>query len=204
MAALSILGAFSGTAVAQTWVKDREGKKSSTWNIAAAMVGIVVWSTWRWRGCHQQVMPGSGLAEGAGNSESSVLVWDGWRKVLLGLAFPAFLGFLGAATGCFDLQYLLCGARHRAANLRKAQIVSAAFMAYSLAATTGRNSSASSPWPSSSAGSPTFAIRLGDRTMRSLWAWAAIGGWRIVRTMGLRLANCSLWTLLRQTGAALH
>src|SRR3990172_3870100 len=99
--ALNIAGAFAGQAVAQTIGKGIVKAELITLQTgAAAMVSIVFWSTlaW-WRGLptsesHALVagLAGAGLATAGPN----VLVWDGWRKVLIGLAFSTFLGFLGA------------------------------------------------------------------------------------------------------------
>jgi PiT family inorganic phosphate transporter len=211
---LNILGAFSGTAVAQTLGKGIvRSEVINLETIAAAMVGIVVWSTlaW-WRGLptsesHALVsgLAGAGLATAGPN----VLVWDGWRKVLLGLAFSTFLGFMGAlllATLVFRVFFAA-----RPGTVRrifgKAQIVSAAFMAYSHGSNDGQKFIGVFALALFLGGlSPTFTI-----PGWVIWACAltmglgtAIGGWRIVRTMGLRLTKLQpVDGFCAETGAAL-
>jgi len=211
---LNILGAFSGTAVAQTLGKGIV--KSEVINletIAGAMVGIVVWSTlaW-WRGLptsesHALV---SGLAgAGLATAGPEVLIWDGWRKVLIGLAFSTFLGFFGAlllATIIFRIFF-----RARPGSVRRifgrAQIASAAFMAYSHGSNDGQKFIGVFALALFLGGlSPTFAI-----PGWIIWTCAltmglgtAIGGWRIVRTMGLRLTKLQpVDGFCAETGAAL-
>lgn len=196
---LNILGAFSGTAVAQTLgMGIVKAEVINLETIAAAMVGIVVWSTlaW-WRGLptsesHALVsgLAGAGLATAGPN----VLVWDGWRKVLIGLAFSTFLGFLGALLLAALIFRVFFAARPGTVRriFGKAQIVSAAFMAYSHGSNDGQKFIGVFALALFLGGlSPTFAI-----PGWVIWTCAltmglgtSIGGWRIVRTMGLRLTK---------------
>lgn len=96
---LNIAGAFTGTAVAVTIARGiLDPSLAITLDVvASAMVAIIVWSTIAWRfgiptsESHALV---SGLA-GAGLAAAGpkVLLWAGWQKVLIGLAFSTFLGF---------------------------------------------------------------------------------------------------------------
>jgi len=89
---LNILGAFMGTAVATTIGK--EIVKTDAINIstmAAAMVAIILWTILTWRfglptsKSHALV---SGLTGAAlAFNSPSVILWEGWSKVLIGLAF---------------------------------------------------------------------------------------------------------------------
>ncbi|MGH7395104.1 MAG: inorganic phosphate transporter, partial [Candidatus Methylomirabilales bacterium] len=96
---LNVLGTMSGTAVAATigtGIVRPEAINLTT--VAAAMVGIISWSTLAWyyglptSESHALVsgLTGAGLAAAG----PSVLLWDGWRKVLIGILFSTFLGFL--------------------------------------------------------------------------------------------------------------
>src|SRR3972149_1055180 len=96
-AGLNILGALlTGTAVASTIGKGivkPEGIDLSV--VAAAMLTIVLWSTIAWRygiptsESHELIagLTGAGLAAAG----PSVLLWDGWQKVLIGLGFSSLL-----------------------------------------------------------------------------------------------------------------
>jgi len=99
-AVLNLLGVLSGTAVAATIGKDIiDPDAVDMVTVGGAMVGIIVWSSLaaRWglptSESHALVagLGGAGLA----SAGPSVLVWAGWKKVLLGLAFSTFLGFFG-------------------------------------------------------------------------------------------------------------
>jgi len=134
----NLLGVLSGTAVAATISKkivDASAVNLTT--VGGAMVGIIVWSSVaaRWgiptSESHALV---SGLA-GAGLASlgPSVLVWAGWKKVLLGLLFSSFLGF---GTG-FCLMVAVYWLFRKAVPgrvrgvFRWLQISSSAFMAFS-------------------------------------------------------------------------
>src|SRR3990172_1039772 len=97
-AVLNAAGAFAGTAVAATIGKGIIRPEAiNIQTVGAAMVGIVIWSTAAWyyglptSESHGLVagLAGAGLA----TAGPSVLLWAGWKKVLIGLAFSTFLGF---------------------------------------------------------------------------------------------------------------
>jgi PiT family inorganic phosphate transporter len=88
----------TGTAVAATIGKGIVDPEIITLEVvAAAMLTIVVWSTAAWRfgiptsETHELVagLAGAGLA----SAGPSVLLWDGWRKVLIGLGMSTLIGF---------------------------------------------------------------------------------------------------------------
>jgi inorganic phosphate transporter, PiT family len=196
---LNAIGAMSGTAVAATIGKDivRPDVINLT-TVAAAMIGIIFWSTLAWyyglptSETHALIagLTGAGLATAGPSS----LLWAGWQKVLIGLAFSSFLGFFGGL--------LLMGMLYRSlANSRpgsvrrifgRLQILSASFMAFSHGSNDGQKF----------IGAFTLALLLGGVIPRfevPLWVilvcavtmgvGTAVGGWRIVRTMGLRLTK---------------
>ena len=135
---LNAIGAMSGTAVAATIGKDivRPDVINLT-TVGAAMVGIIFWSTLAWyyglptSESHALIagLTGAGLATAGPSS----LLWAGWSKVLIGLAFSSFLGFF---SGLFLMSMLYRGlANSRTGAVRRIfgrlQIVSAGFMAFS-------------------------------------------------------------------------
>jgi PiT family inorganic phosphate transporter len=196
---LNALGAMSGTAVAATIGKDivRPDVINLT-TVGAAMVGIIFWSTVAWyyglptSESHALIAGLTGAALATAGPSS--LLWIGWHKVLIGLLFSTFLGFFGGL--------LLMGSLYRAlANTRpgtvrrtfgRLQILSAAFMAFSHGSNDGQKF----------IGVFTLALLLGGILPEfrvPLWVillcaltmgmGTAIGGWRIVKTMGLRLTK---------------
>jgi inorganic phosphate transporter, PiT family len=196
---LNAIGAMSGTAVAATIGKDIvKPDVINLTTVAAAMIGIIFWSTLAWyyglptSESHALIagLTGAGLATAGPSS----LVWAGWNKVLIGLVFSSFLGFFGGL--------LLMGLLYRSlANSRpgsvrrifgRLQILSAAFMAFSHGSNDGQKF----------IGVFTLALMLGGvlpTFQVPLWVillcavtmgiGTAVGGWRIVRTMGLRLTK---------------
>ena len=197
--ALNIAGAFSGVAVAQVIGKGFvKPEVVGLPTIAGAMVGIVVWSTlaW-WRGLPTSESHGlvAGLT-GAGYATSGMdaLVATGWNKVLIGLVFSTFLGFGGGLLLMILISRVFFRARPRTVRetFGRLQILSSAFMAYSHGSNDGQKFIG------------VFALTLflgGVSNEFSIPGWiiwvcalmmgagTAVGGWRIIRTMGLRLTK---------------
>jgi PiT family inorganic phosphate transporter len=199
-AVLNIVGAVvTGTAVAATIGKGIVDPEVITLPVvAAAMLTIIIWSTVAWfygiptSESHELLagLAGAGLALAG----PSVLLWEGWQKVLIGLAISTFLGFslsIGIMTG---LYWLL--RRTRPSLVRRIfsrlQILSAAFMAFSHGSNDGQKFMG------------VFALTLmlgGVMTQFSVPIWimllcggimaigTAVGGWRIIHTMGFRLTK---------------
>lgn len=197
--ALNILGAMAGTAVAATIGKGIvRAEVIDVIAIAAAMVAIVTWSTLAWsRGLptsesHALIaaLTGAGLA----TAGPQVLLWDGWRKVLIGLGISTVLGFVGGLAIMVAISWLfrrtpLGTARRLFGRL---QVFSAAFMAFSHGSNDGQKF----------IGVFTLALVLGGVLPEftiPLWViilcaitmgvGTGLGGWRIVHTMGLRLTK---------------
>ncbi len=196
---LNILGTMSGTAVAATigtGIVRADVITIST--VGSAMVAIIFWSTLAWyfglptSESHALV---SGLA-GAGIAVAgpSVLVWSGWKKVLIGLAFSTLLGFGGGLILILLIYRLF--AQSTPGRVRRVfgrlQILSAAFMAFSHGSNDGQKF----------IGVFTLALLLGGVLPEfrvPLWVillcgitmgiGTALGGWRIVKTMGLQLTK---------------
>jgi PiT family inorganic phosphate transporter len=196
---LNAIGAMSGTAVAATIGKDIvRPEVINLTTVAAAMIGIIFWSTLAWyyglptSESHALIagLTGAGLATAGPES----LLWAGWSKVLVGLVFSSFLGFFGGLLLMAVLYRAL--AHSRPGKVRRIfgrlQILSAAFMAFSHGSNDGQKF----------IGVFTLALLLGGILPEfkvPLWViivcavtmavGTAVGGWRIVRTMGLRLTK---------------
>lgn len=196
---LNLVGVFSGTAVAATIGKgiiDPNAVDLTT--VGGAMVGIIVWSSLaaRWgiptSETHALVagLAGAGLA----TAGPGVLVAEGWKKVGLGLVFSTFLGFLG---GLLVITAIFWAFRNVVPGkvrglFRWMQVFSSGFMAFSHGSNDGQKFM----------GAFTLALVLGNvlpAFQIPLWVillCAAVmalgtmtGGWRIIRTMGMRLTK---------------
>lgn len=196
---LNALGAMSGTAVAATIGQDIVRPDTiNMLTVGAAMVGIILWSTVAWyygmptSESHALIAGLTGAALATSGPES--LVATGWTKVLIGLLFSTFLGFLGGLLLMALLYRIL--AHRRPGTVRKLfgrlQILSAAFMAFSHGSNDGQKF----------IGVFTLSLLLGGVIPEfkvPLWVIAlcavtmgvgtAVGGWRIVKTMGLKLTK---------------
>lgn len=210
----NVLGAMSGTAVAATIGKGIvRAEMINVYTVGAAMMGIVLWSTLAWyyglptSESHALIagLSGAGLA----TAGPGVLLWSGWQQVLTGLAFSTFLGFLGGL-GLMVLIYRTCAEKTPGWIRRvfgKLQVFSAAFMAFSHGSNDGQKF----------IGAFTLVLVLGGvlpEFQVKLWVillcavvmglGTAVGGWRIVRTMGLRLTKLEpVHGFAAETGAAL-
>lgn len=196
---LNALGAMSGTAVAATigtGIVRPEAINVTT--VGAAMVAIVIWSVLAWSfglptsESHALIAGLSGA--GVATAGPEALLWGGWQKVLIGLGFSTFLGFLGGLGLTVAIYWIF--RRHRPGGVQRffgrAQLLSAGFMAFSHGSNDGQKF----------IGAFTLTLVLGGILPEfrvPLWVilvcavtmalGTAIGGWRIVRTMGLRLTK---------------
>jgi PiT family inorganic phosphate transporter len=190
---------MSGTAVAATVGKDIvSADVINLTTVAAAMVAIILWSTLAWyyglptSESHALIasLTGAGLATAGPSS----LLWTGWSKVLIGLVFSTFLGFFGGLLLMAVLYRSLANSRPGTVRrtFGRLQILSAGFMAFSHGSNDGQKF----------IGVFTLALMLGGilpSFQVPIWVillcavtmgvGTAIGGWRIVKTMGLRLTK---------------
>jgi PiT family inorganic phosphate transporter len=196
---LNAIGAMSGTAVAATIGKDivRPDVINLT-TVAAAMIGIIFWSTlaWYWglptSESHALIagLTGAGLATAGPES----LLWTGWSKVLIGLVFSTFLGFFGGLLLMALLYRMLANSRPGTVRrvFGRLQIVSAGFMAFSHGSNDGQKFIGVFTLSLLLGGIlPSFQVPLWVILMCALTMGlgTAVGGWRIVKTMGLRLTK---------------
>jgi PiT family inorganic phosphate transporter len=198
--ALNTLGALSGTAVASTIGKGIvDPSIINVTTVAAAMIGIIVWSSIAYfmggiptSESHALVagLAGAGLA----TAGPSVLLWEGWSKVLIGLVFSSFLGFFAGLSIMLFLYRILHTSRPGFVRnvFGRLQVLSAAFMAFSHGSNDGQKF----------IGVFTLALVLGDILPQfhvPIWVillcastmgiGTATGGWKIIRTMGIRLTK---------------
>jgi inorganic phosphate transporter, PiT family len=193
------VGAFSGTAVAATIANGIvDAHAISLVTVAAAMVAIVVWDVLTWyyglptSSSHALVagLSGAGLAAAG----PSVLLWEGWRKVLIGLLFSTFLGFFAGVFLIWSIVWICRGwtpGRVRTV-FGRLQVFSAVFMAFSHGSNDGQKF----------IGVFTLALVLGGVLPEfhpsfgvvllcsiTMGIGTSVGGWRIIRTMGMKIAR---------------
>ncbi len=218
-ALLNAAGAFSGTAVAATIGKGIvSADLIDVQTVGAAMMGIVIWSTlaWYWglptSESHGLVagLAGAGLA----TAGPEALEWDGWRKVFIGIGFSSVLGFV---TGLGLMIAILWACRRsRPAAVRRRfgrlQVLSAGLMAFSHGSNDGQKFmgvftlalilGGALPKPEGNAFPiPVWVIVLCATVMG---IGTAVGGWRIIKTMGLRLTKLEpVHGFAAETGAGL-
>jgi PiT family inorganic phosphate transporter len=200
-AVLNVVGAMTGTAVAATIGKGIISPSLATQElVVAALLSAIIWNliTW-WYGIpssssHALVFSivGAGIAShGADAIETS-----GVTKVLRGMVYSPLLGFAGAFLLLIGLLWIVAKWRPYKVNrvFGKLQIGSAAFMAYSHGSNDAQKTM----------GVITLALASyhgwsGDQFDVPLWVvlsaaaamglGTATGGWRIVRTMGLKVVE---------------
>jgi PiT family inorganic phosphate transporter len=199
-ALLNLAGVLiTGTAVATTIGKDIIRPEVITIEVVgAAMLTVVVWTTVAWyfgvptSETHELLagLAGAGLAWAG----PSVLLWEGWRKVIIGLGMSTLLGF-GLAFVLMLAIYWIFHHVHRVWASRffgKLQILSAAFMAFSHGSNDGQKFMGvfslalflGGVFPSFQI--PLWVVFLCGITMA---IGTGLGGWRIIRTIGGRITR---------------
>ncbi|MGH2535009.1 MAG: inorganic phosphate transporter [Thermomicrobiales bacterium] len=200
-AVLNVVGALTGTAVASTVGQGIVPPDLATQGlVVAALVSAIAWNliTW-WYGIpssssHALVFSivGAGIAEAGADS---ILV-DGVTKVLQGMVFSPLLGFMGAFALLFVLLWVFAKRAPRLVNriFGRLQVVSAAYMAFSHGGNDAQKTmgvitlalASYYGWSGDEWRVPTWVI---ISAALAMGAGTAVGGWRIVRTMGLKVVE---------------
>ncbi|WP_221089468.1 inorganic phosphate transporter [Deinococcus aquaedulcis] len=199
-AILNVVGALTGTAVAKTISKDIVPQEYATLElVGATLVSAIAWNlfTW-WKGLpssssHALVfsLVGAGIAAGG----VGIIIPKGVQKTLTGLVTSPALGFLIPILLMFLLSWLVLRwmkPRVVTRTFRTLQIFSAAFMAFSHGGNDAQKTM----------GIITFALAAYLNTeieIVPLWvilsaaaamgAGTAVGGWRIIKTMGFKVVD---------------
>jgi PiT family inorganic phosphate transporter len=198
-AVFNLLGALSGTAVATTIGKGIVDIHAVTLEtVAAAALAVIIWSsTAAYFGLPTSESHGLVAAiagAGVATAGTGVLLWEGWEKVFIGLGAAVVFGGLGGLLLMIVLLWLL---RKATPTLTRRlfgplQLCSAAFMAWSHGTADGQKAMGVMAmvlaiyYPERGFGVPLWVILLSASTMGLA---TAFGGWRIIKTLGMRLTQ---------------
>ena len=198
-AVFNLLGALSGTAVATTIGKGIVDIHAVTLEtVAASALAVIIWSsTAAYFGLPTSESHGLVAAiagAGVATAGTGVLLWEGWEKVFVGLGAAVVFGGLGGLLLMIVLLWLL---RKATPTLTRRlfgplQLCSAAFMAWSHGTADGQKAmgvmamALAIYYPERGFGVPLWVILLSASTMGVA---TAFGGWRIIKTLGMRLTQ---------------
>jgi PiT family inorganic phosphate transporter len=196
-ALMNLIGAFAGTAVAKTVGSGLiAGRAVTQVTIISALVAAIIWDLITWyfgipsSSSHALLagLVGAGVATGG----FQVLIWGGLNKILIALFLSPLLGFMigwMVMVGLFWIFRQSTPSRVTGVS-QKLQILSASYMAFSH----GSNDSQKSMGIITAAlvsfyslkdfHVPLWVILL---CALAMGAGTAFGGWRIIRTLGLKL-----------------
>ena len=199
-AAFNFIGAFAGTAVAKTIGSGLVQEATTTQAVViAALVGAIAWNLVTW----SVGLPSSSSHALIGGLLGATLVAAGTGafkvdgivgKVLVPMIVSPVIGFLGAFGLMLAIYWVFRRAKRRPLGrvFRRVQVLSAGFMAFSHGSNDAQKTMGVITLALFSAGVipdvsvPVWVI-VTSATALSLGT--AIGGWRIMRTMGRRVAD---------------
>jgi PiT family inorganic phosphate transporter len=199
--AFNFIGAFAGTAVAKTIGAGLVNDQSTTQAIvAAALIGAIVWNLITWRlglpsSSSHALIGGLLGATIVGAGASQVNVNGVWNKVIVPLVTSPIIGFTLALVLMVALYWIFQKARRRplARVFRRLQVFSAGYMAFAHGSNDAQKTMgiitlalvAAGVLPNANTIPPQVIII--SATAISLGT--AVGGWRIMRTMGHKVVE---------------
>ena len=200
-AVLNVVGAVSGTAVATTVGKGIVSPEVATQQlVAAALISAISWNLFTWwlaipsSSSHALIFSivGAGIASGG----LEAIEIGGITKTLQGLVFSPVLGFLVALLLLMALLWIFARSRPLRVSriFGRLQVVSAAYMAFSHGSNDAQKTmgvitmalASYHGWTGEEWQVPFWVILASAGAMG---LGTAMGGWRIVRTMGLRVVQ---------------
>jgi inorganic phosphate transporter, PiT family len=199
-AAFNFIGAFAGTAVAKTIGAGLVDEQTTTQAVvAAALIGAIIWNlvTWRWGipSSSSHALIGGLLGATIAAAGVSALKPDGiWSKVLVPLVTSPLLGFAGAFVLMVALLWIFRRAERRmlARRFRRLQVISAGYMAFSHGSNDAQKTMGIITLALFSAGViPTIDVpwEVIVLSASAISLGTAVGGWRIMKTMGHRVVE---------------
>jgi PiT family inorganic phosphate transporter len=198
-AILNMVGALSGTAVAATVGKGIVEASSVTQiTVVSALTSAIIWDIITWYfglpTSSSHAILSSIVGAGIATAGTGVIIRNGVYKVLIGLIFSPVLGII---LGFLLMLFLIWLFRRAAPSLvsklfGRLQIVSAAYMAFSHGSNDAQKTMGIITMALVSAGKlsdfhvPLWVIVLCAAAMAM---GTAVGGWRIIKTLGVRLVH---------------
>lgn len=196
-AVLNLVGALAGTAVAKTVGSGLVQTAAVTQlTVVSALLSAILWNLITWYfglpTSSSHALMASIVGAGIATAGTDVVLWAGTQKVLLAIIFSPFIGFLFGFVLMVILMWICAGMLPSkvTAVFRSLQVVSAAYMAFSH----GNNDA------QKTMGIITMALvsfyGLKDFHVpfwvilcaaMAMGLGTAIGGWRIIKTLGMRL-----------------
>jgi PiT family inorganic phosphate transporter len=199
-AAFNFIGAFAGTAVAKTIGSGLVDEQTTTQTVVvAALVGAITWNLLTWAAglpsssSHALIgglLGATAVAAGTGAFRTEGIV----GKVLVPMVISPLIGFVGAFILMLAIYWLFRNARRRPLGraFRRMQVVSAGFMAFSHGSNDAQKTMGIITLALFSAGvipDVTVPVWVIVAAATALSLGPAVGGWRIMRTMGHRVAH---------------
>ena len=199
-AAFNFIGAFAGTAVAKTIGNGLVDETTTTQVvIAAALLGAITWNLITW----QRGLPSSSSHALIGGLLGATIVAGGTgalkfdgivHKVLIPMLTSPLLGFAIAFALMVAIYWIFRSAKRKpmAVRFRRLQILSAAFMAFAHGSNDAQKTMGVITLALVTAGViPDFTVPFWVIAVSAtaLSLGTAVGGWRIMHTMGQRVAK---------------
>lgn len=200
-AILNVVGAMSGTAVASTVGRGIVPPEVATQQLViAALISAITWNLFTWyvavpsSSSHALIFSivGAGLASGGVDA----IDFRGIAKTLQGLVFSPVFGFLAALLLLMVLLWIVARSRPSKVNrvFGRLQILSAAYMAFSHGSNDAQKTmgvltmalASYYGWSGSEWHVPLWVILAAAGAMG---LGTAMGGWRIVKTMGFSVVE---------------
>lgn len=197
---LNFVGALSGTAVATTIGKDLVDPKAITLvTVCVALLAAIVWDLFTWylglptSSSHALLFGTLGAAVATAGPD--VVVVSGFGKVGFGILYSPLLGLAGGGAIMLAIIWIF----HRSHSdtvsriFGRAQLVSSAYMAFSHGSNDGQKTMGILALALFTYGAlgPEFYVPLPVIMAAALamGIGTGAGGWRIIRTMGLRVVQ---------------
>jgi PiT family inorganic phosphate transporter len=204
-AVFNLLGVMlMGSAVAETIsgiIQNPQPGNDILITLAAAQIAIVSWAVGAWRfgiptsESHALIAGLTGAAMASGGLSS--ISWDAWQKVLIGLAISSVLGFASGWLATAGVTKAFGRMNRRKANklFSYGQIVSASAMAFSHGAQDGQKFMGVLAFalmmggviPNTGEFTIPIWIMVGCSLMMAIGT--SIGGYRIIKTMGMDMVK---------------
>jgi PiT family inorganic phosphate transporter len=199
-AAFNFIGAFAGTAVAKTIGAGLVNEATTSQTIVvAALLGAIAWNLLTWRlgipSSSSHALIGGLLGATILAAGTGAVKWDGVvGKVLVPLVSSPVLGFIIAFFLMIALYWIFRRASRRpmTRGFRRLQVLSAGYMAFSHGSNDAQKTMGIVTLALFSAGViPTVDVPIWVIVMAAsaISLGTAVGGWRIMRTMGHRVVE---------------